>query len=273
MMKYLKWIAAASIALSSSMSFATDIPATEIMDNYVGAGYDKDVYGNVHRYDTDKMIVSRTGTMLNVDVYTSFYNNIGQDGIRLGDLFISDGSLFDPAWQPTGGAPHNADRFSRNNNNTGTDWNYVYDLGGDRGNTSGWGRLKSNFNNNEVMVSNDYHNNSRYNQAVMLKDRSHHVKHNGYTHWSVDDSYSYAKKIGDKNVGYGKVSFSIDVAGTALANATQIAFRWAMTCANDIIEGMVSVSTDPNTTPIPTPQTFLLFVLGIAGIALTRKKA
>ena len=272
-MKYIKWIAAASIAVSSSMSYATDIPATDIMDNYVGAGYNSDVYGNVHRYDTDKMTVSRTGTMLNVDIYTSFYNNVGQDGIKLGDLFISDGSLFDPAWQPTGGAPHDLDRFARNGNNTGTDWNYVYDLGGHRNQTGGWGELKSNFNNNEVNVSTDYHNNSRYNQAVMLGDRNHHVKHNGYSYWSVDNNYSYAKQVNGQTVHYGKVSFSFDVAGTALANATQIAFRWAMTCANDIIEGMVSAPTDPNTNPIPTPQTLLLFMLGIAGLAYSRRRA
>ena len=79
------------------------------------------------------------------------------------------------------------------------------------------------------------------------------------------------------NIGYGALSFTMDVSGTALATANQIAFRWAMTCANDIIEGLASVAPGggggggDNITAVPEPQTLMLLLLGMAGIAYRRK--
>ena len=73
------------------------------------------------------------------------------------------------------------------------------------------------------------------------------------------------------SAGNGKVSFTFDVANTALATANQIAFRWTMSCANDIIEGLVSVRDPDNQVKVPEPQTLLLMLLGMAGIAYRRK--
>lgn len=45
-----------------------------------------------------------------------------------------------------------------------------------------------------------------------------------------------------------------------------------MSCANDIIEGLVSIKDKPGSpSPIPEPQTILLMLLGMAGIAYRRK--
>jgi len=272
----MKWITAVTFSILSVSAFATEISGETIMDNYVGAGYDDDVNGKTYKYDIDKMVVSRTGTTLNVDIFTAFYNDIGS--IKLGDLFMAtneDSAPWNPfvnPWDPKGDKPYENDRYARSGKNTGTDWNYVYDLGGNRGTTSGTGKLKSGFTTNHLKSSSDLHDGARNNQAVRIKDRDSHTVHSSSA-WSVDDTYSYAKVVGGTNNGYGKVSFSFDVAGTSLATASQIAFRWAMTCANDIIEGVASFDGPggDNSTAVPEPQTLMLLLLAMAGLTYRRK--
>ncbi|GHE86876.1 PEP-CTERM sorting domain-containing protein [Thalassotalea profundi] len=270
-MKCIKWIAAIALSASSLTAAAADIPATTIMDNYIGAGYSGDVYGSKSAYDIDKMEVSRTGNFLTVNIFTAFYNNIGDNGIRLGDLFMAAGDS--DVWNPTGSTPNNGDRFSNNNwrNNTGTNWEYAFDLGsenGDRMGSSGTGWLRD-VNRNDLVDSDDLHgNSSRKYQGVMMED-------GGYSAYS-SASWSVGGKAYRKDgIDYGALSFTMDVSGTALATANQIAFRWAMTCANDIIEGLASVAPGggggDNITTVPEPQTIMLLLLGMAGIAYRRK--
>lgn len=266
-MKCLKWIAIAALSVSSINAFSADIPAETIMDTYIGAGYDGDINGGKHRYDIDKMVVSRVGTILNVNIFTSFYNNIGDNGIELGDLFMAaDKDLNNSGtspWNPDGTEPYKGDRYSKTGTNTGTNWNYVYDLGSSRNSKSGTGDLRTGFSNNNLIVSSDEHVNARYNQAVRSgNDGDRKTSSN----WSVGGR-SY--KIG--NVSYGKVSFTFDVTGTALATANQIAFRWAMTCANDIIEGVTSFVPPKDTIAVPEPQTFVLMLLAMLGLIYRKK--
>jgi hypothetical protein len=273
-MKCLKWIVAVTFSVLSISSFATDVTGETIMDNYIGAGHSDDVNGKSYKYDIDKMVVSRDGTTLNVDIFTAFYNDINY--IKLGDLFMatssdssSPWSPFVNPWDPTGDQPYSNDRYAKYGNNTGTDWNYVYDLK-KRGGTSGTGQLKSGFSQNDLKMSSQLHSGARNNQAVRLINRDNHTIHSTSA-WSVDDNYSYAKTAGGTYNGYGKVSFSFDVSGTALATANQIAFRWAMTCANDIIEGVASFAPTTDSTAVPEPQTIMLMLLAMAGLIYRRK--
>jgi hypothetical protein len=287
-MKCLKWIAAVTFSVLSINAFATDVSGEKIMDNYIGAGHRSDVNGGMSRYDIDKMLVSRDGTTLSVDIFTSFYDDIGNNGIKLGDLFMAadedlNGTATSP-WNPNGNQPNKGDRYtdSATDSNTGTDWNYVYDLSGARKFTSGTGQLKSGFGSNQVVSSSDLHGtSSRDNQAVMLADRSSDIVHDSSS-WSVDNRASYqlthtyrsrrSNSYQNYNVDYGKVSFSFDVSGTALATANQIAFRWAMTCANDIIEGVASFAPQGGgSTPVPEPETIVLMLLAMAGFTYRRK--
>ena len=272
-MKCLKWIVAVTFSVLSLNTFATDITGETIMDNYIGAGYSGDVNGKIYKYDIDKMVVSRNGTTLNVDIFTAFYNNIGDYGIDLGDLFMAADESFNDGtspWDPAGGQYSASDRYSDTNNNTGTNWNYVYDLGGERDTISGTGQLKSGFTTNDLKISSDLHGGARYNQAVRLAD-SNQTTHSS-SNWSVDfynnDGDAYGGRHDRK---YGKVSFSFDVSGTALATANQIAFRWAMTCANDIIEGVASFAPTTNSTAVPEPQTIVLMLLAMVGLTYRRK--
>ena len=287
-MKCLKWITAVTFSVLSINALATDVSGETIMDNYIGAGHSSDVNGGKSRYDIDKMLVSRDGTTLSVDIFTSFYNDVNRNGIKLGDLFMAadedlNGTASSP-WNPNGNQPNKGDRYTNSavDSNTGSDWNYVYDLSGARNSMSGTGQLKSGFGSNQVMDSTELHGNTaRDNQAVMLADNNNDVVHDSSA-WSVDNQSSYQKtytywsrrtnSYQSQNIGYGKVSFSFDVSGTALATANQIAFRWAMTCANDIIEGVASFAPQGGgSTPVPEPETIVLMLLAMAGFTYRRK--
>jgi hypothetical protein len=285
-MKFSQFIAAITFSLLSVNAFATEINGGTIMDTYKGAGYHKDVYGSTSKYDTDKMEVSRVGTTLTVDIFTSFYNDIGSIGI--GDLFMSadlgNNITETNPWQPDGNT--STDRFTDNaaDTNTDTDWNYAYSLGDlTYGQSSGTGQLKSGFGYDDLLVSTDIHSSARDNQAVKLNPNSSLTNHNDSTAWSVDNNSSYSKtytywsrnqnKYKSYVVDYGKVSFSFDVSGTALATANQIAFRWAMTCANDIIEGFATFNSQaprPDVS-VPEPSTMVLMLLAMAGLIYRRK--
>ncbi|MBA6232125.1 MULTISPECIES: PEP-CTERM sorting domain-containing protein [unclassified Colwellia] len=284
-MKCLKWIAIAALSVSSINAFATTLTADEIMkeytdngysdiqDNYIGKGNRNDINGESYLFDVDQMFVSRVGTILSVDIFTAFYNDINTDGIKLGDLFMAADNSFDSTgespWDPKRNNSRDRYTSTADKSNTGTNWNYVYDLSGARKFTSGTGELKSGFGSNQVVSSSDLHGtSSRDNQAVMLADRNSDIVHDSSS-WYVDTNYSYAKTVGETWNGYGKVSFSFDVSGTALATANQIAFRWAMTCANDIIEGVASFSG--GSTPVSEPRTIVLMLLAMAGFTYRRK--
>lgn len=169
---------------------------------------------------------------------------------------------------PNGAGKFESDRFTNSPyaSNTGTDWNYVYDLSGDRKYSTGTGQLKSNFGSNQVLTSSNLHGNiSRTNQAVMLLDNYNDTKLGSESNWNLyNNSISYTKN----NINYGKLSFSFNVTGTHLATANQIAFRWAMTCANDIIECLADFSNKnrPDIAAVSEPNTIVLMLLTMAGL-------
>jgi hypothetical protein len=276
-MKLSKWIAAFTFSVLSVNAFATVVTGETIMDNYIGAGYNGDVNGDVNKWDIDKMLVSRdvSGgvTTLEVNIFTSFYDNVNTYGIKLGDLFMAadedlNGSS-DTPWNPEGTDPYTGDRYTNSNasSTTDTDWNYVYDLSGARKYNSGTGTLKSGFGSNQVVTSSSLHNGARANQAVMLADRNTDISHGSST-WNVL-GYSYTSS----GINYGQIKFSFDVSGTDLATANQIAFRWAMTCANDIIEGLATFNSQvpkPDVS-VPEPSTMVLMLLAMAGLIYRRK--
>ncbi|MEW6991045.1 PEP-CTERM sorting domain-containing protein [Colwelliaceae bacterium 6441] len=72
--------------------------------------------------------------------------------------------------------------------------------------------------------------------------------------------------------GFDQLTFDFNVDGiSAFESATQLSLRWAMTCANDIADGTINIVRGPDNTTIPEPQTLLLMLLGLAGIAYRRK--
>jgi len=87
--------------------------------------------------------------------------------------------------------------------------------------------------------------------------------------WSVD-----TQNTGHNHDNYDKLSFNFNVDGiAAFQNASQLAFSWAMSCANDVIHGVVNVSKPNKPATIPEPATLMLFLLGLAFIVRNKAQA
>jgi hypothetical protein len=226
--------------------------ADTIKDNYIGGAYYngktypvyQDSLDNDSRFDISKIETTQSSNTMTVDVYTNYTKNIGLLDTTLGDLWLSTNG-----YQNTSKWASTKDTYQ-----TGEQWEYAlkldsYDTSATQGNLYLYA----------VSGTSDYTlaeetgtTNFRYGQES-LYDTS-----NGATGvlagtWTLTD--------------YG-ISYSFDL--TLLSGlGDELGLRWQMSCANDIIEGEVSVD------PVPEPATMLLFGTGLASIAgfqIRRKK-
>ena len=106
----------------------------DINDTYHGAdshGHG-DVIGSVDLFDIQGANVSRTGNLLTINIFTSFFTDLGSgtglgsypgatfsgNGIGAGDLFLAD------AWTPAGTGPE----YLADDAASGTEWDYGFAL-------------------------------------------------------------------------------------------------------------------------------------------------
>ncbi len=274
-----KSLFALTLLVSSSISsvFAGSIPADALMDNYIGGtGYhgatNQDVFGS--GYDTKWMQVERNkdsagDSWLNVFINTEFVGKNKRGGINYGDLFLMDGNNYQTADSCiVAGETKVGCRDSLHNSDN--QWQYAFDLGGARSksnNKLGYddrraGKLReipsynyaNSFITTEQYGSGGY---SRSNQIVLVKNLN---TVQGSGEWWVDTS---------DNI----LAMSFNITNTTLASASQIALRWAMTCANDIIEGKVSLASTQPPTSVPEPSSILLMLGAFAGLYIRQKKS
>ncbi|MEM7542509.1 MAG: hypothetical protein AAF384_13135 [Pseudomonadota bacterium] len=248
----------AGAALSAS-SFAFAVP---ISDNYVGGkdwGYGDRIGSST--FEVSGAEVNRNGTVVSVDIMTNFAGRADEKlfsgytnrpasrlngvnmGIGYGDLFLNT------SWDPFGSAP-----YLQDDNVTGTLWGFAFSIDADRwtdaGGTGTLYALNGPSNNSNALLSDDFMSGARYrNGQEIAVDRSANVTAIGSGTWTVTP--------GDR------LSFQFDVAGTALANSSELAIHWAMGCGNDTIEGIASLPTD---VPMPEPGTALLMLASLAGV-------
>ncbi|MFC7048142.1 PEP-CTERM sorting domain-containing protein [Emcibacter nanhaiensis] len=276
-MKILKTFGIAAGLSMAAMSTAQAVDY-DIADNlgnhqysYIGAGSNQDHIGGGD-YDVYGMTVDRADNgMMTVRIYTEFVDHVGQ--YDFGDLFMSVQSGGDSAaWKPYGSAPYYQDEF--NNNGEDTTWEYAYNIN-NGSNDPQFGQLVSI---NSPMDSDSYQFGTvRYtggsaNEHVYALDESAHREcAPGQGCQWVKDHYTTIGGFGtvDKNTSQDYLEFAFDVSGTSLATASQIAFHWTMSCANDIIEGMVEFRPPQ----VSEPAIFGLLLAGLGGIAYRRRKA
>lgn len=237
-----------------------------IQDDYIGGGYVKngpytqkkgDVIAaatQINKFDIDNMIVD-IDNLGNIKVtVTTDYNPNDSDiswlGTQFGDLFIStDG------WYPRGTEPYKKDNFG----NTGTDWEFVFDT-----NTGNFYKTSD----GAFLLSQDFHSNRpdswyRKKQLVQIDpNKLDALVSNPVTTGTFEMKTDEAGN--NILVYYG---FSLTDMGLDLTETYDLAFRWTMTCANDIIEGSVTWK------PVPEPGTMVLLGIGMIGLgAMGRKK-
>ncbi len=233
-------------ALFSSSTFASDFLVDTTIDdsNYDAVGGWK--------YEIDKMDVQwATDGLVTVDIYTNFvdYNNTystgyGNGNIVLGDLLIgTDGanSPFDYAFVLSD-ADRQEDRYYEKSHwdNTGT----LTEI-------------------SSTLTAKQYHNNSSSVQQGQIL-AGNKVGQGQQSTWSVD-----RQNTGDNRDNYDLISFSFNVNGIdAFQNASQLAFSWAMSCANDVVDGVVSVNRP---TSVSEPATIILMLFALGLMAKSRK--
>lgn len=234
---------------------AAAVPVT-VFDTYYGGlnGYNDnppisgDVIGS-STFNIASAVFERIGggNTLRVIINTNFAfapetgNSLGTG---YGDLFITPGLN---AWTPQGTGPaYNTDTYQAG------DWTYAFTMpfNPGLGNTTGAGGLYATAGGSIVMSNyggSFTGSNFRNNQAVRFTP-----------------GITPAAATGSWTVSANKVTFDINDNGLLGDN---LAFSWAMTCANDVIQGAVSM--------VPEPSSWALMIVGFgaAGAAVRRRRA
>ena len=211
-----------------------------------------DVIGAAVPFDIKGADITRINNILTIKIATNFAGQAGvlpnltpgNKGIGYGDLFLSS------AWNPYGTDAHHAS----DNASNGTNWTYGLNLDNRWSNVGGTFTLfaLNGTNAQDTLLSDTFLSSGtfRNGQEVAVNTASNTVVNTNITGtWSVVSGTS--------------LTFSLNVAGTALSHYSDIAMHWGETCQNDVIEGV---------THVPEPVSMSLFALGLAGLAASRRR-
>jgi|GEM_PF-965184 len=284
-MKVVNKISAVCIAAAmmvSGVSYAGTVTSSQLDDSYIGADGaniwnvdyspdNSDAHYDIHWMQVAKTIDGNQGS-LTVTVSTNFVSYNNQSGYSFGDLFIMDAASYQQADVCTdnhGNTAYGCNEYSEqtystsgsiNTEQSPNEWQYAFDLSGSRqssyaDNVSIEGRLKE-IDQDHYEYSLSSTKGNRDWQAIMVNDRA--VDTVAYGSWST-------------SISQDLLTMTFDISGTSLMDAAQLALRWQMTCANDIIEVVTNFKSG-KPTDVPEPGTLMLMLLAGLGLVAARQK-
>lgn len=301
-MNLLKKILVTSLTLSSTLitvAQASTVTTAQLADNYVGADGRRisytdytpdntDAYYDTHWMQVERVIDSNNNATLNVTVNSNFvaYNN--SSSYSFGDLFMMDASLdqngdskyitADDCNDGTGrvGCNQYTEQTYTTSNTihseqSNNQWEYAFDLGGARSSSYSDTTVKTgNLRDLSDLTINVNDPQDAYEYSLSSTDRNRDWQ-------AIMSNDSVVKNSLDTGTWKTLVSqdllvMSFDITGTSLADADQIALRWAMTCANDIIE-VVADLKDTVVTNVSEPTTVVLMLSALGGLFVKRRKS
>lgn len=227
-------------SLLASAIYAPFAAAYTINDNYIGSdshGYG-DVIGALGSFQISGADVSFAGSVMTVSIATTFagkgddklfasltdtaYSKVGgvKQGIGYGDLFL------DNDWTPFGAAPYAGDNYAN-----GTKWEYVLAVDNRWSSTGGVAKLYAlSANDPGILLSNNFLSGGTFRNGQEV----------GVDVAKLADSAVLATGAWSVDAGTQRVNFSVNLAGTNILSAGNLALSWGMTCANDVLEGETS---------------------------------
>ena len=240
-----------SSLLVASALLCTTLPSRGdvlLVDNYWGGndhGYGDSIGGGV--FNISSALISRVGpsNTLHVVINTDYAGAGGTEGTGYGALFITRGVN---AWNPTGSDPHHVTDVYRPGQ-----WQYAFTMPELTNAQSGNGGLYKTIDGAVQMAGLDASHvgwTFRDGQAVQFNP--------------TNPAISVAS--GTWAIGVGTITF--DIADNGFLGS-DFALSWAMTCANDVIQGQVNgvaMQLGPQVAAVPEPSTWAMMILGFAGV-------
>ncbi len=229
--------------------FTLPASATLITDVYIGATtpasgkwHNADRIGDADKFEITKMNVQINSGNLIVDVYSTYFDNIGALGTQLGDLFVSTNG-----WNPFGSEPYVGDKFDN-----GEKWEYGLSLDNHLSSTGGTFSLYAlNTASPATYASQIVLSQVLTTSGIFRHDQEVQVNTSNVGPAITTGDWS----IGNDSMG-DFIRFQLNNYASHIGSSSNLGFHWAMTCANDVIEGV-----------IPEPSTVILLGLGLIGLA------
>jgi hypothetical protein len=244
--------------------------AVSVSDNYYGGlntyNDPNDVIGGSD-FQISGADVTRSGNNLKIKVYTNFVQHIGEDGVGLGSLFLSNVApnynvttynAGSGTYSSTGGAtsPYSEDTFAADPGR----FQYAAVIPTNPSGTSGTGNVYAlSGTGKDVILSNVY--NDQVTHGFSGGDANYYFRQGQAV--GVDTSGKTAVSSVSYTIGSDSLTFTIDNAFDFLNDGFY--FAWEMTCANDVLLAQVPPNVPGLQAPIPASLPLFVSGLGLLG--------